>query len=261
MAAFPVVIGCTTVTDDEARETLDATLVAAKTMSLESALVELALPTEAGAPNQVATEVQTLIAERAPCVTVTGSDARRVVDFGAAGCAFLGRTVKGKMELSFRRAGSGELVISEEWTEVTDGEATLDGVADIAWASNDSPMHVKHDAFWTSKDGVRLEGQGDRTMVRRRSGKVIRTSGVRSWTGDEGLWVLTMHEADVNGLEPMPEAGVFQIDPPSKNTMSMAFSRLADGILVRVFGGWEERRYAVLGLGKVEELEPPNVRP
>lgn len=255
----PWVTACNSVTNNEARDGFDQTLSASKAMSLEAFVAELMLPTSLATPEEMAVEVTGLLGDRAPCATVTAIDPRRlVVDF-PSGCAVGARTMSGRVELSLSRARSGELVVKQEWTALSDGEVTATGTADLTWSSDTSPLHVKHDALFTSKDGVKVEAQGDRTQVRRRQSQVVQSTGLRSWRTDVGLYVLTMREADVRGLLPMPEAGIFQLDTPHELTLTMAFSQLGDGVMVRVFGGHEEHRYGVFGLDKVEELEvqPP----
>ena len=72
-------------------------------------------------------------------------------------------------------------------------------------------------------------GRGDRVQTALEGGIVVglQEDGERSWEGARGTWSLDIDAVEVRWVDPVPQAGVLQLDTPFDKTLTMSFSRVA----------------------------------
>ena len=76
---------------------------------------------------------------------------------------------------------------------------------------------------------------------------VTSLNGQRTWDGDTGEWNLTLEDTTIREADPVPESGIFQLQSPNMNALSLTFERQnEDRLSVKVSGPGNVYTFTVL---------------
>jgi hypothetical protein len=211
------------------------------------------------AAENAALEIRTFIESQLPCALVTVSGASLSVEYGAkpGTCTYKGNTYSGKHVITVMKNDMANVVVSHEWTKLSNGRLEVTGTADVTWSAADKTRHVVHELQWTRlSDGKTGTGTGDRTQKPLEGGLVegFQVDGDRSWTGAGGQWDLSIQGVQFRWVDPVPQSGTYSLVSPKDKSMTMNFSRIDDDtIAVAVKSGEKSFVFNVSKTGTVKQ--------
>lgn len=231
-------------TREEAQDALDEARGSAASEDLMVASVEVSTSfTIGGAVENAAAELRAFLAAELPCAEVTLEGATLTVEYGAkpGNCSYRGHEFSGTTLVSIEANSTSDVRVHHEWIGFSNGVVVLDGTADVTWNFDELERHVVHRAEWThlasGRTGV---GEGDRVQRPLAGGisEGFMVDGSRSWTGDGGRrWDLSIDGVEMRWADPVPQAGVYELEAPDGKSLSLSFSRVdGDSIEVTVTG-------------------------
>jgi len=211
------------------------------------------------AAENAAAEIRTFIESQLPCALVTVSGASLSVEYGAkpGTCTYKGNTYSGKHVITVMKNDMANVVVSHEWTKLSNGRLEVTGTADVTWSATDKTRHVVHELQWTRlSDGKTGTGTGDRTQKPLEGGLVegFQVDGDRSWTGAGGQWDLSIQGVQFRWVDPVPQSGTYSLVSPKDKSMTMNFSRVDDNTIgVTVKSGEKSFVFNVSKAGTVQQ--------
>ena len=242
-------------TNAEFRAAIDEVVLTGDAVALQDGVVEITTSfTLAQGLEAVVQEVVAFLESQAPCSTVeVTSPGTIVIDFGELGdqCTYRDHTYAGVVTVSYE-VGAGEVVVTHDYSGLTNGRVTLDGGAVVTWA--DASRRVQTEFSIDGRDR-QVEIDSDRTQTLIGGlGDGIRVAGERNWHGSRGTWHLDIDDVEMRGRDPVPQDGTYTLTNPDGKEMSMSFERVdEDTIEVVVTGGWLERVFRVTSEAEVSE--------
>lgn len=244
-------------TYSEAQQALEETVASTKSEVVATEIITLTTSFTIGqAVEDAAEELRSFVASQVPCSTVTLENATVTIDFGTLddACTFNGHTYAGVASVHIERNDMGDVVVSHEWADLTNGDVTLDGGATVTWSFDDGTRHVAHDAVWS--DGKRsVHATGDRTqrLIDPELGLAggIQIDGARTWDASGKVWDLQIEGVQMRGQDPVPQAGQYTLTTPEDKEMGILFERIdEDTIRVTFTGLKKEHVFEVNSTGK-----------
>ena len=245
-------------TAEEFRLLIDETVLQGEVMGMENEVLEISTSfTIADGVEAVIEEVRAFAESQVPCSTITVEDQTMTFDFGTLDddCRYNGHTYAGVFSSRYEVQGDSVLV-THSYDGFTNGSATLEGDVNVTWTS--SQRQVQSDLVF-SKENLMVAVQADRvqTLVDPSQGLAggIEINGTREWQGQSGDWRLGIDEVEVRGIDPVPQAGRYDLDTPfDGKTVSMSFDRQdEDTIRVLVESGSQSRKFDVTSTGRVTD--------
>jgi hypothetical protein len=240
----------------EASEALEQAEANQAADTLASANIELTTSFTLGKGlAEAAGEIRAAIQSHLPCSEVTLEDATLTVEWGVnpGTCSYRGHTFTGTTSISVEKNSENQVLVHHEWTDLSNGRVTLNGSADVTWDFDALERHVVHHTEWTdSKTGFTGVGDGDRTQTALDGDATqgIRVAGTRSWTGKRGTWDLDINGVELRWIDPVPQAGSYELTTPAGKTLMLSFDRVdADTIEVTVAGGSRSFEFSVTSVG------------
>jgi hypothetical protein len=239
----------------EFRAAIDEVVLTGDAVALQDGVVEITTSfTLAQGVEAVVQEVAAFLESQAPCSTVDSpSPGTLVIDFGELEdqCTYRGNTYAGVVTVSFE-VGEGQVVVTHDYAQLTNGRVTLDGSAVVTWA--DASRHVVTE-FSVDGNERHVDIDSDRTQTLVGGlGDGIRVDGERNWHGSGGSWHLDIDGVEMRGRDPVPQAGTYTLTTPEDKDMSLSFDRIdEDTIAVTIAGGRRERTFHVTSTAEVSE--------
>ncbi len=223
-----------TLTREEAKLALDEAQLSTQSQSMTYDVLEISTHFTIGAAVEDAVdELKAFVESQIPCSTVTRQDRTLTVDFGELGdqCVYKGRTYAGQSQITLERTEAGQLEVTHVWTDLTNGNVTINGGATVTWDRSEGTRRVEHQIKWSNGDKS-ATGEGDRTqqLIDRDLGLQggIEINGSRGWSSDRGQWNLAIKGVQVRGADPVPQAGTYTLTNPDNKELTMSFKRLDD---------------------------------
>jgi hypothetical protein len=242
----------------EAQDAVREAALASEATSIAEGSVEIATSFTLGqAAEAAAAEVRDFIESQMPCAEVTLVDKTVTVVYGAkAGeCVWRGRTMSGTHVITFLKTDS-QIEISHEWQDISNGRVEVDGTATVTWDLDEETRHVVHELTWTRLgDGRTATGSGDRTQSPLDGAwdDGIVVDGSRAWEGENARWDLQIDGVAWRWIDPVPQAGSYELTTPKDKTVRMKFERLDETtIQVTVEGARRDHTFRVTSIGEVE---------
>jgi len=247
-------------TANQARQALEETATAFRAEALVSNTVELNTNfTIGGAVEDAAQELRDFVEAQLPCAEVSLQDTSLSVTYGANGsCAYHGQYYQGTHTITLVSVDEAQVVIDHEWDEVDNGVVMVDGTATVTWSLDDLTRQVQHELTWTDlAHHSSFTGSGDRTQGPLDGSweEGIEVDGTRDWSSDRGEWHLGIEGIHAHWDDPIPEAGVYELETPfDGKSMTLGFERLdEDTITVTVESGKRSFSFNVNKLGIISE--------
>ena len=204
-------------------------------------------------------ELRDFIASQLPCADISLTGATLTVEYGvnAGNCTYRGHTYSGSHSITVSRNDEGEVLVEHAWDDLSNGKLSVTGDATVTWSLADKSRHVVHTATWTRlRDGRTGTGSGDRTQTVLEGGlfEGIAVEGSRSWQGQAGQWDLAISGVEMRWVDPVPQAGSYNLGTPFGRSVSLSFSRVdEDTIAVIVSSGDKSFSFDVSKLGGVQQ--------
>lgn len=252
-------VGCD-LTDDsmsgaEMRAALEEVVIAGEASALQDGVVEITTSfTIADGVEAVLDEVRTFAETQIPCSTVTATGDKGLrIDFGELGdtCVYNGHTYAGVVTVSFE-VMPGQVIVTHQYDGLTNGSVTMDGTATVTWA--DGSRRVQTD-FGFAKGARMVTVESDRLQTPLGGlGDGILVDGRHSWTGASGTWDLEVDDVEIRGVDPVPQAGAYNLTNPDGKQVSMSFARVDDDtIAVTLAGPRRDRTFHVTSAGSITD--------
>ena len=261
MATFLFSSGCAqeALTIAEVRLALDEVSQSSQALTTASSTIEICTNFTIGEAVQAAAEeLRNFIESQLPCAEITLDGAKLSVVYGAlaGNCTYHDQTYSGSHVIEIVSAAAGDLLVHHEWDELSNGKLTVSGTADVTWSAAGGSRNVVHELDWTRlADGKQVTGSGDRTQTTLPAGILegISIDGARAWTADTGDWYLDISGVEVRWVDPVPQAGVYELSTPFEGkTARMTFARVdEDTIAVTVTTGGVGFRFDVTKSGDI----------
>jgi hypothetical protein len=258
LAAFAIVLpACEfeSASAAEMRMAVDEVVVSGQAASLEDGVVEITTDFTLGdGVHGIVEQIRGLVESQIPCSTIEAIDDHTlVIDFGelADSCEFRGRTFAGIVTVSYEVDGD-DVVVTHDYSGITDGRATLDGQAVVTWS--DRSRHVVTD-FEVAAPRGDFASDSDRTQTllgERGDGIVV--AGERNWHGPRGDWHLEIDDVEMRAIDPVPQDGAYVLTTAKGKEITMTFERIDDDTIeVVVSGGRRDRVFRVTSAGDVDD--------
>lgn len=236
------------------RMAVDDVVATGQGESLQNDVIEITTSFTLGdGARAVAEQVGDFVRSQLPCATVSSPDDKTLsIAFGtvAGNCTYNGRTLSGTVVVGYVVEGE-QVIVTHEYTGLTDGRATLDGEATVTWSVGE--RHVVTD-FDISTERGDFEASSDRTQKRLGEiGEGIVVDGSRDWSGPRGDFHLDIDGVQMRGIDPVPQAGSYALERPNGDVMTMTFERIDDDTIeIVVDGGRRDRTFRVTSAGDVD---------
>lgn len=222
-------------TREEAKESLQEIELASQSQALTSSSIELTTHFTIGdAFEAAADELRAFVESQLPCAQVTVESAAGMasltVEYGAlpGNCSYRGQRFEGTHEVTIAKNDRQQVLVDHSWTGFRNGKVTLDGSATVEWDFEQQFRHVTYQAEWRRlSDGRTGEGTGDVTQRPLPGGLAegFATEGARSWEGQRGAWLLDIEDVQMRWVDPVPEAGRYELDTPFDKRVTVSFER------------------------------------
>jgi hypothetical protein len=222
-------------TADEAEESLLHLMPASAAENLTDAAVDLSLQFAPGdSPEKATFKLMNGIGADLPCAQVSVDGLTLTVEYGVnpGNCEYRRHTFSGTSSMTVRENESGETVLDQVWTGLSDGVVRLDGTVTVNPNYASSMRHVVHDLVWeVLATGRTSKGVGERRQWSSIDGSTS-SSGTQRWSDDSGTWQLDMYSARKSRFASLPEFGGYWLTSPSNREVGIGFSRLDAGTIV-----------------------------
>jgi hypothetical protein len=245
----------------EVQQALEESAQAEQALTFADGTVEITTHFTIGqAVEAAAQELRDFIRSQLPCAEITLDGATLTVVYGAnpGNCTYHGQTFSGSHSVEIVSASQGNLVVHHVWDELANQRLSVSGTADVTWSSAEASRRVVHELAWTHlASGGQVTGSGDRTMTALAGGiaEGIQVEGSRHWTSARGGWDLDIDGVEMRWVDPVPQAGAYQLDTPfGDKTLGMTFQRVdADTIRVEITNGARTFTFLVNRAGNVTQ--------
>lgn len=219
------------VTAAEARQALEESSAADQAMKLTGGSIEIATDfTIGGAVANAVVELAAFYESQLPCAEVTISGATLTVEYGARGsCLHRGQAYAGTHTVTVSRNDDAEVLVEHGWDRLTNGVVEVTGTAEVTWSLADPSRRIVHDLDWRSlATGREGTGTGDRTQRPLAGGidEGFSVDGQRAWMGEGGEWILDIEQVEMRWVDPIPQAGRYVLETPSRKSVELSFERL-----------------------------------
>lgn len=171
---------------------------------------------------------------QAPCTAVSLDATGITVDFGSLddNCLFNGHTFAGLDHISFDNLLVGDLQVHHAVDQLTNGDVTLDGDADVTWQGDGEGRNVAID--YTIADFVDanlVEVTGEHTIARLDPALPVwdggfTLDGTRSWTRGRATWSVDMDGLELLPTDAAPQAGDVVVTDPKGRELAITYGRL-----------------------------------
>jgi hypothetical protein len=246
----------------EAQQALEESALESQAEALSTDVVELSTNFTIGdAVQAAAQELHDFVVSQVPCATVSLNATTLTVDYGTAGntCLYHGHLISGRSEITISRNDSSEVVVEHTWGGLSNGVIQIDGTATVTYDVVNPSRHVEHQVTVTRlNDGLVLEGSGDRIQKPLPAGLSVgfAVSGTRDWTSPRGESSLIINGVQMRWIDPVPQAGTYQLTTPKHRQVELAFSRVdTDTIQVTVSSGSTQFKFNVSKAGSVTRTD------
>jgi hypothetical protein len=226
-----------TLTREEAKESLEEAQVASQSQALTSSGIEVGTNFTIGdAFDAAADELRTFIESQLPCADVTveagAKMATLTIEYGAksGNCTYRGNTFQGTHQILIAKNEKQQVLVDHTWTGFSNGKVTVDGSATVEWDFEQKFRHATYDTRWTrERDGRTGEGTGDVTQepLAGGLGEGFSVAGSRDWEGNKGAWALSIDDVEMRWVDPVPQAGRYQLDTPFDKRVTLSFDRVS----------------------------------
>ncbi len=235
--------GCTRqerLTRDEAGESVEESQLAVQASALTGNTIEITTNFTIGdAVAQAAEEVRDFYATNLPCAEVTLDGNTLTVEYGkkSGDCVYRGQHITGTHQVTFEKNDEGQVLVDHAWTDLSNEIVTVSGTASVTWQGGTDPSrHVEHELTWTRlSDGRVGVGSGNITQ-RPLDGDItvgFEEDGSRRWKGKSGDWDLSINGVQIRWIDPVPQAGSYEISTPFDKDLTLSFQRI-DDLTIRV---------------------------
>jgi hypothetical protein len=185
------------------------------------------------AVEKAAEELKAFVESQLPCADITLANSTLTVVYGAkpGNCSFHGQTYTGTHTIHVEKDDAGEVVVEHTWKDLNNQRVSVSGSATVTWNLQDPSRHVVRDLTWTRlSDGRTGEGKVDETQKPLSGGlkEGITVAGDRQWKGQEGTWDLGIDNVEVRWVDPIPQAGSYELTAPNGKKASLTFKRIND---------------------------------
>lgn len=243
----------------ESAQALDEVGLEAQASALTSSTIEISTSFTIGdAVEAAAEELKTFIDSQLPCAEATLSGSTLTVEYGVnpGSCEYKGQTYSGKHAITVTKNDEGEVIVNHVWDKMRNQVVEVSGSAEVTWNLKDPSRHVVHELSWTRlKDGKTGVGTGDILQKPLAGGLTegISIDGDRGWSGEKGDWDLAVDNVEVRWVDPIPQAGSYELTAPDGKTATLSFKRIdEDSIEAKFVTGKSEWTFIVNKTGAVE---------
>jgi hypothetical protein len=248
-----------TLTFAEALQAVEESTLSSQAQSLQSASVEITTSFTIGqAVENAAQEIKDFVGTQLPCAEITLADATLTVKYGAkpGNCTYKGHKFSGTHSIQVEKNDQAQVLVHHTWADLTNGVVKLNGTADVTWDFQELSRKVVHKVEWTRvHDGFAVSGEGDRTQTPLAGGVLegIEIDGHRSWASVRGEWNLTIDGVQMRWVDPVPQAGSYNLLTPKNKKLGLSFQRVdEDTIKVTVSNGKRSFNFDVSKIGTVK---------
>jgi hypothetical protein len=246
----------------DAQQALEESSISSQADALLSDAVEISTHFSVGnAASVAASELASFVQSQLPCADIEQDGATLSIAYGAqAGdCSYHGHIFSGEQTLRIMRNAANEIAVHHEWVDFGDGRIQMNGSADVVWSSTTSRRHITHEITYQVLSG-RFVGRsasvsGDRTQDPLAAGLAvgILIDGTRNWQNTRGDYTLDIDGVEMRWLDPVPQAGVYELTTPAGESFSLTFGRKdADSIQVSARSGTHEFSFIVNEDGSID---------
>jgi hypothetical protein len=245
---------------EEAGQALDEVGIEAQAQALTNGTIEISTNFTIGqAVEAAAAEIKTFVETQLPCANITLAASTLTIEYGvkAGNCVYKGQTYSGIHAITVTKNDQGEVIVDHVWTEMKNQTVSVTGTAHVTWNFQDPSRHVIHELEWTRlSDDRKGVGTGD-VVQKPLSGGLAEgfsTDGEHGWDGASGSWDLAINQVEMRWVDPIPQAGSYELTSPEGKTATLSFSRVdEDSIEAKFVTGKNEWVFVVNQLGFVEE--------
>jgi hypothetical protein len=216
---------------DDAQSALEEAAVASQADTLISDTVEISTHFDIGQGLENAAEqIMAAIQAELPCAAIARSGSTLNIEYGAnpGGCSYHGHQVTGAHSIHVMRNADNQVTVHHEWQDLSDGRLAIDGEADVSWSRTANRRHVLHDISYEVTSGLDRGrtgiGSGDRTQSTIDGG--VRIDGARIWEAADGRYSLDLEDVEMRFIDPVPQAGTFQLTTPAGEALTLVFRRI-----------------------------------
>lgn len=248
----------------EGREAVEAAISSARGEAATTEVIAVSTDfTLGGAAQDAAEELRAWWAAASPCAAVSRDGATVTVDFGdlSDDCTYDGHSYGGAVTVTVDRTEASDVGVSWTFEAFTNGDVTVDGAAEVTWASGDNPSRrVVHALSW-DRQGELVDASGDRTQtlldVDAGLSGGIEINGERAWSAESGEWSLDIDGVEARPQDPIPQAGTYTLTTPNGKTATLSFERVDDDTIRATLSGVRggDVVYEVSATGEVAEVE------
>ncbi|NUN15738.1 MAG: hypothetical protein HUU55_19100 [Myxococcales bacterium] len=248
-------------TQTEAQEGLDETMLSSVEASLEADMVEISTQFTMGAAlDKAVQQLKMFVSSQIPCSVVTETQNTITIDFGTLedNCTYLGKTYAGIITITVVKTSLDSTTVTQDWDGLTNGKTTANGTVTVVWDKTNKTRNVVHELVWT-RNGKDVFSEGNRTQslldetLGAQGG--IRIDGFRTKTAGQAMWMLDIDGVEMRPQDPVPQAGVYTLTRPNGKTITYEFVRIdEDTIEVTVTGAKKSFVFHVTSSGQVDEV-------
>jgi hypothetical protein len=260
--AIPALAGCPAegMTAAEAGAALEEVGIESQASQLTANTIEISTNFTIGqAVENAAGEIKSFVESQLPCAEVVLDKNTLSIEYGKnpGNCTYKGQTYSGTHSITVSKNDEGNVVVEHAWDQMKNQTVEVSGAATVTWSFKDPSRHVVHELTWTRlKDGRTGVGSGD-VIQKPLSGGVIEgisVDGDRDWKGKTGDWALAINNVEVRWVDPIPQAGSYELTAPDGKTATLSFSRVdEDSIEATFVTGKSEHVFIVNKLGVIED--------
>ena len=250
----------------EAKEGVDETVSSNSAALTVDGVVEISTHFTIGkAVDEAAKELHDWAVSQIPCSTASLSGGTVTIDFGVLGdnCVYNGKTWAGIAKITLESVAENNVVVKHQWTDLTNGEALVNGTATVTWKLKDGERRVEHEINWVYKNKT-WTGWGDRAQTRlddtvcpadpKKLSAGIKVAGERGWKTAAGDWTLTIDNVEACWQDAVPQSGSYTLLTPNEKSLSLSFGRVdSDTIKVTVGFGKHSFSFNVTTVGSVSD--------
>jgi hypothetical protein len=247
-------------TAQEAGQALEEIGIEAQATQLANGTIEISTNFTIGkAVEAAADELRTFIETQLPCAEITLKSNVLTVEYGAKGgnCTYRGQTYSGTHTIAVTKNEEGEIVVDHAWDHMKNQTVSVTGTAKVVWSFKDPSRHVVHELEWTRlSDGRKGVGTGDELQKPLSGGLAegFSVDGERGWEGQSGDWDLAINHVEMRWVDPIPQAGSYELTAPNGKTASLLFERVdEDSIRATFVTGKNEWVFVVNKWGLIED--------
>lgn len=243
--------GCGGKAREEMQAALDEAVRSNRAEVLAAELIERSSDFTLGeAEENAASSIRAWYQAEVPCAATSVSGTTVEIDFGAVadGCTYDGHPWAGLLVVTVAQNDLDQARLTHSWEELSNGVVAVTGGGTVSWTSAGGARAVEHHVAWTdlATDEV-VPANGERSQARLDplagwdAGVVV--DGLRDWSTEAGLWTFVSDGIELQGQDPVPQAGSGVLTTPGGEVYTFGFERLDAGTVeVTVESGAGHRR-------------------